>query len=287
MPVYGPGQKEAIDALKQQIDVAKADLDRKAEPLAQQQRQWEKELLVRYLNGDLAWQVQIPVEVSASSAILTVQKEPIEEDPRTSSTSRSMGVGMISVNGPNPDNETYNVTVRPGAGKWASLGIETGTDESLLGANLARGSERFIVTEVDAEMAGAKLPFLFAYSNVAPISGLSAMAAIDGDRKTGWGIVGSARSPLLMLRFEHPVTTDAESTIVVHIHQDSNYRRATIGRFRVALASSADAWPGVGREDRAESGRGQSRARCCHCPGESRTSRARLPRTYRSPTRRW
>ena len=83
---------------------------------------------------------------------------------------------MVSVTGANPDNETYNVTIQPGAGKWASLGIETGQDDSLPGANIARGSERFIVTEVDAELSGAgdkpasKLPFIFAASDVAPLS---------------------------------------------------------------------------------------------------------------------
>jgi hypothetical protein len=160
MSVYGPGQKEAIDALQARIDAAKKDLDHRAEALVDQQRQWEKEELVRYLSGDLAWKFPVPVEVSAHSATLTVQKEAIVEDPRTPSTSRSMGVGMIKVGGANPDNETYNVTIQPGAGKWASLGIETGTDESLPGANLARGAERFIVTEVDAELSGTKLPFL-------------------------------------------------------------------------------------------------------------------------------
>ena len=246
MPVYAPGQKEAIDAAQSQIDAAKKDLDHQAEKLADQQRQWEKEELVHYLTGDLAWQFPVPVAASANSATLTIQKEPIVEDPRTSSTSRSMGVGMIKVTGANPDNETYSVTIQPGAGKWASLGIETGTDESLPGANIARGSERFIVTEVDAELDGKNLPFLFACSNVTPVAGLSAMAAIDGDKKTGWGIVGSSRSPLLMLRFTQPVTTNPDSKIVVHIHQDSDYRRATIGRFRVALAASEDSWPGVG-----------------------------------------
>jgi hypothetical protein len=248
MPVYGQGQKEAIDAVKAQIDAAKKDLDHKAEALVDQQRQWEKEELVRYVAGDLAWQFPVPVEVSAGQATLTVQKVPVQQDPRILSTSVSMGVGMISVDGPNPDNETYNVTIQPGAGKWASLGIETGQDDSLPGANISRGSERFVVTEVNAELAGTKLPFSFAYSDVTPVAGFPAIAAIDGDSKTGWAIGAVSRGPrtMLMLRFEHPVTTEADSRIVVHIHQDSDLRRATIGRFRIALAASASSWPGTG-----------------------------------------
>ena len=248
MLVYQPGQKEAIDAVQVQIDIAKKDLQQKAEALVNQQRQWEKEELVRYMAGDLAWQFPIPVEATASKATLTIQKEPIVQDPRTLSTSVSMGVGMISVGGPNPDNETYSVSIQPGAGKWASLGIETGQDDSLAGANIARGSERFVVTEVDAESGGAKLPFSFAFSDVAPVAGYPAMAAIDGDSKSGWAIGSVSRGPrtMLMLRFTEPVTTDATSKIVVHIHQDSDDRKATIGRFRIALAASSSTWPGTG-----------------------------------------
>ncbi len=248
MLVYAPGQKEPIDALQAQIDVAKKSLEKQAESLVSDQRQWEKDELVRYMSGELAWQFPVPVEASASKASLTIQKAPIEQDPRTLSTSISMGVGMISVDGPNPDNETYNVTIQPGAGKWASLGLETGQDDSLPGANISRGSERFVVTEIEAESGGVKLPFSFAFSDTAPVAGSTAMAAIDGDSKTGWAIGAVARGPktMLMLRFARPIVTDASTRIVVHIHQDSELRRATIGRFRIAIAPSAGTWPGTG-----------------------------------------
>ena len=248
MLVYGPGQKEAIDAMQAQIDSAKKELDQKAAALADQQRQWEKEELVRYLANDLAWQFPLPVSATATQAELSIQKEPVMQDPRILSTSVSMGVGMISVDGPNPDNETYTVTVQPGAGRWASLGIETGQDDSLPGANISRGAERFVVTEVDAELNGTKLPFSFAYSDVTPVTGYPAMAAIDGDNKTGWAIGAQSRGPrtMLMLRFEHPVTTDGTAKLVVRIHQDSNLRRATNGGFRIALAPNLGTWPGTG-----------------------------------------
>ncbi|MGD0500504.1 MAG: PSD1 and planctomycete cytochrome C domain-containing protein [Bryobacteraceae bacterium] len=261
MPVYEPGQKEAIDALDARIAAAKADLDHQAEALVEQQRQWEKDQLALYQAGELAWKFPIPVDVSARSATLTVQKQEVVQDPETAAASPSLGPGMISVTGANPDNETYSVTLQPGAGKWASIGIETGQDDSLPGANIARGSERFIVTEVDAELrdpvrkTSTKLPFLLAASDAPPVAGLSAMAAIDGDSKTGWGLVGGPRAAgsMLMLRFSQPVTASAASRIVIHIHQDSDYRKATMGRFRIGLASSEYAWPGNGR---ARGGRG-------------------------------
>jgi len=248
MKVYGPGQKEAIDALQKQVEDARKALTGQAEALGDQQRQWEKEELVRYLAGELAWQFPIPVAATASKATLTIQKEAIEQDPRTLSTSVSMGPGMISVDGANPDNETYNVTIEPGAGKWVSLALETGQDDSLPGANIARGSDHFTVTEINAEMNGAPLPFQFAFSDTAPVAGTSATAAIDGDSKTGWSIGSVARGPrtMLMLRLATPVTTKDGDRIVVHIHQDSAERKATIGRFRIALSSNVGSWPGTG-----------------------------------------
>jgi hypothetical protein len=248
MKVYGPGQKEAIDALQLQVDAARKSLAQQAEVMADQQRQWEKEELARYLSGELAWRFPVPVEATAGKATLTIQQDAVDQDPRTLSTSISMGPGMISVGGPNPDNETYSVTLEPGAGRWISLALETGQDDSLPGANIARGSDHFTVTEVNAEMEGAPLPFRFAFSDTAAAGGTSAMATIDGDSKTGWAIGSVARGPrtMLLLRFATPVTTKDGSRIVVHIHQDSEDRKATIGRFRIALSPNPGSWPGTG-----------------------------------------
>jgi hypothetical protein len=71
------------------------------------------------------------------------------------------------------------------------------------------------------------------------------MAAIDGNPKTGWGvsIYGENRNLFLALRFAKEVQTKADSVITVRLRHDSEYRRATIGRFRIALSSGAHSWP--------------------------------------------
>src|SRR5262249_33305080 len=72
------------------------------------------------------------------------------------------------------------------------------------------------------------------------------LAAIDGDPKTAWGVrFGEARNPFLALRFSEPVTTAADTTIVVTLRHESELRRATIGRFRLTLAADPFAWPPV------------------------------------------
>ena len=61
--------------------------------------------------------------------------------------------------GPNPDNETYTVTFKPGEGVWTALGVHIVQEDSLPGERLARGADRVIVTEVDAEMSGREAEF--------------------------------------------------------------------------------------------------------------------------------
>ena len=143
--------------------------------------------------------------------------------------------------GPNPDNETYTVSFKPGEGTWTALGVHIVQEDSLPGERLARGADRVIVTEVDAEIGrGRKLKFVLAsQSNKSDVSpDVPAMAAIDGDPKTGWGISGPGDNNdiMLALRFAEKLHTQKDSVITVRLHQDSEIRRATIGRFRIALS---------------------------------------------------
>jgi len=70
------------------------------------------------------------------------------------------------------------------------------------------------------------------------------LAAIDGNpQPRGAFRFGEARNPFLALRFADAVATTAETTIVVTLRHHSELRRATIGRFRLALAADAYAWP--------------------------------------------
>jgi hypothetical protein len=59
--------------------------------------------------------------------------------------------------------------------------------------------------------------------------------------------LGESSDPFLALRFAEKLTTTAESRIVVTLRHDSTaYRRAVIGRFRLALASGEYSWPADG-----------------------------------------
>jgi hypothetical protein len=162
---------------------------------------------------------------------------------------------LVVASGANPENETYAVTFKPGEGQWTALGLEVVQDESLPADRQARGADRFVVTEIDAEMysagkgggkgAAQKLNFVLATTDGAgewPEN--HAMNAIDGDPKTGWGCsFADGRGSFIALRLGQKLRTDADSVITVRLRHDSAIRKATIGRFRMALSSAEYSWP--------------------------------------------
>ena len=95
---------------------------------------------------------------------------------------------------------------------------------------------------------GRKLPFVLATTTgFGEVPQQAAMAAIDGDPRTGGeSSSGEHRSPMLALRFAAPRSPVADSVITVRLRQDSEYRRATIGRFRLALSAGAFSYPDTG-----------------------------------------
>ena len=197
---------------------------------------------------------------SQNSAKLTIYNdEPVDftyYDGGTQLGERKPGGGVVIASGPNPDNETYTVSFKPGEGTWTALGVHIVQEDSLPGERLARGADRVIVTEVDAEMSGRKLKFVLATSSNNPdlSPDVPAMAAIDGDPKTGWGISGPGDNNdiMLALRFSEKLKTQKDSVITVRLHQDSDVRRATAGRFRIALSDAEYSSPSFEKRPKKE-----------------------------------
>jgi len=256
-------QSQRIAKLNEAISATERALEEKTKSLAAQQAAWERQLSSDFEAGRLKWQYQRPFAArSAKGAQLTVYNdEPVGSNfyivgrgAGTLGTRRGPGNGLIVANGPNPDNETYTISFRPGAGTWTALGVQVIQDESLPGMRLARGADRFVLTEVAAEESstgkepGRKLLFVLATTDgfgEAPEN--PPMAAIDGDPTTGWGVSdGEGKNPFLALRFAEPVKTVAASVITVRLRHDSALRRATVGRVRLALSSGRESWPELG-----------------------------------------
>jgi hypothetical protein len=237
-------------ALDKEIALAKQELDSKlAAPTAEQ----EKAIYEQWKAGALAWQFQRPEAArSINGAKLTVYNdEPVsgivyaagELVPET-----KPGHGLIVASGANPDNETYIVTLHPGKGSWTSLGLDVETEDSLPGNGISRGADRFLLTAVEATVNGKKIPFSLATGDKSTQNGMPAMAVLDNDPRTGWGVaLGESSTPFLALRFSDKLETGPDTRIEVTLRHDSlEYRRAVIGRFRLALSSAEYSWPGEG-----------------------------------------
>lgn len=261
LPLPREEQARRLAALDEQITALGRGLDAQAQQLKKERWAWEDRLLPDFEAGKLAWQYQRPVAASAvNGATLTIYNdEPVESNfylKGSLSSERKRGEGLIVASGRNADNETYTVTLKPGEGVWSALGIDVFQDESLPGSRFARGADRFVLTEVEAELsepgaAARKIPFILATSAGAGERPENPpMAAIDGDPKTGWGVtIVEEYNPFLALRFAEPVHTRADSVLTVRLHHDSDLRRATIGRFRLALSSAAYSWPEDGESE--------------------------------------
>jgi hypothetical protein len=269
----GDEQKRQLAELDRRLAAAKTRLEEKAATLTDEE-QWEINLTKRWRAGELAWTWQHPIDARAlRGARLTIyEKQPVESNyylDGSLKTDTRPGDGLVVASGPNPDNETYLVTLKPGEGTWNQVGIDVVQDESLPGARYARGADRFLLSEVEVDLVetgqpARTLPFIMATVNDAPPSvpssttdpSMPPLAAIDGSPRTAWGVrFGEARNPFLALRFAEAVKTAADSRIVVTLRHESALRRAVIGRFRLALAADAFAWPpiaGAGRRARSK-----------------------------------
>jgi hypothetical protein len=239
-----PEQEHQLKAAQAKVEEARDRLAAKMARLEPWRGPWEKRLLAQFAAGELAWRVQRPIlATSANGAVLQIYNdEPVDAG------SREPGNGLVVASGPNPDTETYTVTFRPGSGSWTALAIELLQDESLPGLRIARGADRVVITEVEASVEGRRAGFSTGMSNLASPSPVNPpAAAIDGDPKTGWAevVYTDVSKPVLVLRFAMPVETAAESVMTVRLHQDSEFRRATAGRFRVALSANDYAWPAI------------------------------------------
>ena len=212
-------------------------------------------LLDDHQRGRFEWRFQRPLTAVATGGARTT----IYNDRRLTVTeyidgnlvTREVdGDGLVVVDGPNPENSNYTVTIRPAAGEWTALGIEVAQDESLPANRIARGADRFVISEIEATLEGPtpqRLAFTLANSDRAgewPEN--HPMNTIDGDASTGWGSSWEGgRGAFIALRLANPLRTDGQMVIRIRLRQESPLRRATIGRFRVALSDATYSWPDV------------------------------------------
>jgi hypothetical protein len=254
-------QRLELVRLDAKIATARSHLDEGSAMRVVEEQAREADLRARWQAGDLAWAWQHPIAARAlgGATLAIYDQEPVVSHfylDGSLNTDTRPGDGLVVASGANPDRETYVVTLKPGVGTWHQLGLDVVQDERLPGARYARGADRFLLSEIEAEIVDNDQParrvaFTMATVNDTPPAvstindpGMPPLAAIDGNLKTAWGIrFGEARNPFIALRFADAVHTTENTTIVVTLRHESELRRAVIGRFRLALAADAFAWP--------------------------------------------
>ena len=252
-----PEQERIRQSLDRQIATATHDWTEKASTIGADKAARER-LFRRWQSGDLAWHFQRPEAArSLNGSTVTVYNDQpakglIDLGSELVSENKP-GNGLVVASGANPDNETYTVTLKPGKGSWTALGLDVEQDYSLPGNHISRGADRFLLTGVEATLNQSnkperKLAIVLATGDQEPQNGMPAMALLDNNTRTGWGVeLGGSTVPFVALRFAEKVDTDENSRIVVRLRQDSpDYRRAVLGRFRLALSSAEYSWPGEG-----------------------------------------
>jgi hypothetical protein len=247
-------QRHKLDELTRLINWTRSELDTQAQALSDKRAAWEKQTLAGYQAGKLAWQFQRPLTAKArNGTTLTIyndeQLEVTQYRGGSVVTDRIKGDGLVVASGADPEREVYSVSFKPGAGQWTALGLEVAQDEILPANRIARGADRLVLTEIEAEVTnGAQaqpLRFVLATTDGAgePV-GNHAMAAIDGQPETGWGVQhADGRDFFLALRLAQKLKTTDSTVITVRLRQESSLRRATIGRFRLALSQAEHSWP--------------------------------------------
>ncbi len=245
MSLPTPAQKQQLDSILKRLDTLRAAATRPVDDT------FKRQLLADYESGKLACRFQRPLTASSKngSDVKIYNEEELVSHPFIGGLLQEVkgpGNGTIVASGPNPDNETYTVTFRPAAGTYTALGLEVIHDDSNAANGVARGGDRLSVTEVEAFAGRRKLPFSLATSNVSdPGWEQPPMSAIDGNPATAWGVVtyGENKYPFLSLRFAQPLVATGKETITVILRHDSDVRKATLGRFRLALSTARHSWP--------------------------------------------
>jgi hypothetical protein len=223
-----PQQEAELARLDQELAQIKKLRDSvPEEAIAEGQKAWQDRLIALDEAKQLKWVTVTPTSLATKNgAVLTHE-----------------GNGLIVASGPNPDRETYTVSFKPGAGEWAALRLQIESNIELPGSNVGRGWVGIILSELEIDVAdsnNAPRPLAISEADCQEPkrgrNGFPAFAAIDGDPTTGFGNDRGGPPNRLVVRFRAPLKATDDTILTVRLRHESEFRRATIGRFRLALS---------------------------------------------------
>jgi hypothetical protein len=254
-----PEQARLLADRKRELKEARTQLSQQVERRREELPPYERAALADEQSGRLAWQFFAPYSAISDGGVkLTAYDAEVLESELNFEGSQYVrrwpGRGVVVASGPAPDRATYELRIKPGRGTWAQLGLEVFSDWSLPGNTFARGNVTYHLSGVEAEHLSSARPTpervtfddAVDESPTSEPSTSSPLAVLDDDDATTWSAAPSASisdNRFLAVRFSRPLTTSEDDVLVVRLKQNSPHRQATIGRFRLALASDVRCWP--------------------------------------------
>ncbi len=203
------------------------------------------------------WETQQTEAFKAES--LWTRLKPAKVESTGGATLKVRDDASVVASGKNPEKDTFSSRFTNTFAAVVGLRIEALPDDSLPAKGPGRAANgNFVLTEVVAriEREGVNpraLRFASARATLEqstlvennPYKLWSAASAIDGDIKgdtAGWAIlpkVGQAHQ--LLLEFANPLSVAEGETLVVELQNNHGNGSHTLGKFRIATATSADA----------------------------------------------
>jgi hypothetical protein len=187
---------------------------------------WER----RQLESRRRWQILEPVSVrSAAGSVLSVLAD-----------------GSILARGMRPDSDTYTIVAHLGPGPVSAIRLELLTDGSLPGGGPGRQDNgnlhlnEFSVLAASSETGKQELSWSRVQADFNQ-EGWTVASAVDHNPKTGWGIypqVGKSHQAVFTLL--QPIRDGAGTALLITLRQTHGTGHL-IGRFRLAVADTADA----------------------------------------------
>ncbi|MCI0746597.1 MAG: PSD1 and planctomycete cytochrome C domain-containing protein, partial [Verrucomicrobia subdivision 3 bacterium] len=224
IPLPTERQQRELDRLDDLLAKLRARRDSVQDAsLSSSRQKWEESILALDKSNRLEWTNQVILSAqSQAGADLIIESNEI-----------------VHAQGLNPDNDTYIVIVKPGPGEFTGLRLETLTDETLPGNRIARGGTTFILTDIEIRSSDRYRPItILRASDDTDDPGFPVRSTFDRRPNTGWGTRnGGSKRHYAAYVFAEPLRATVDTRITLTLRHDSPVRRATIGKFKLALTS--------------------------------------------------
>jgi len=222
MKVFAAGQEQAMADLRSKQSIAEKALTDavKSEAFTRDRANWEQR-----------------------TAAILAKWEPIEVIGATAdngTTLTNLGSGEILAKGDVRETESYTIRGKAGVKTITGFRLEALPDNSLPGKGPGRAQGNFILTEFKITVGGKPVNLVHAGADFSQPS-YPVGNAIDGKDQTGWA-VGSelGKRHLAVFGLESPLAVDGATEITFRLeHQNKEFTKHSLGRFRLSATSSA------------------------------------------------